>query len=204
AVARCQRGTRARFMRASAAFLVGIFIAGDGAIPGGGAAAEAAGANMIPAGYGFVCSSRSFVISRVGGAHGGAISRACRSSSMASRSCGDIVRGRRVRARSKDSGGGSHGVFSAVNVNPRWWSESEGKVGGPCGVRRSSSVGIRRSIPLACLAPGPASGEFSAAGGRGGGGVTWSSSWSSSASHLSPSRASSTWALSRSPSPRRP
>ncbi|CAM9583403.1 unnamed protein product [Ectocarpus sp. 4 AP-2014] len=188
-------------MRASTA--LGIFIAGNGAFPGGAVAAEASGANMTPAGYGFVCGSRSFVISRVGGAIGGAISRDCRSSSMASRSRGDNVGGTRVRARSRDGGGGSSdGVFSAVDVHPRWWSESDGKVGGPCSVRRSSSVSSRRSIPLACVAPGPASGEFSAAGGRGGGGV--SASWSSSASHLSPSRASSTWALSRSPSPRGP
>ncbi|CAM9792785.1 unnamed protein product, partial [Ectocarpus sp. 8 AP-2014] len=135
-----------------------------------------------------------------GGAIGGAISRACRSSSMASRSRGDNVGGRRVRARSRDGGGGTDGVFSAVNVHARRWSKSDGNVGGPCGVRRSSSVGIRRSISLACVAPGPASGE-SSAGGRGGGGMSASSS---SASHLSPSRASSTWALSHSPSPRRP
>ncbi|CBN74432.1 haloacid dehalogenase-like hydrolase [Ectocarpus siliculosus] len=147
---------------------------------------------------------RPFFTSRPsGGAIGGAISRACRSSSVASRSRGDNVGGRRVRARSGESGGGADGVFSAVNVHPRRWSESDGNVGGPCGVRRSSSVGVRRSISLACVAPGPASGESSAAGGRGGGGMPASSS-SSSASHLSPSRASSTWALSRSPSPRRP
>ncbi|CAB1096052.1 unnamed protein product [Ectocarpus sp. CCAP 1310/34] len=121
---------------------------------------------------------------------------------MASRSRGDNVGGRMVRARSRDGGGGTDGVFPAVDVHPRWWSESDGKVGGPCSVRRSSSVGIRCSTPLACVAPGPASGESSAAGGRGGGGVSASSS-SPSASHLSPSRASSTWALPRSPSPRR-